>query len=432
MLPGSWLIDSRHLVSIRGASGAYPFITGSGKFIPVMLHLVRRTILRFLAVSLTLLPFASLQAAPGIETTAGNAILLEAETDTVLFAKKPDEAFPPASMAKMMTVYIAFEQIANGALSLDSTTRVSAETWRRWAGSEASLMFLSAGEEITVHDLIMGVVVPSGNDASTVLAEMLAGTEESFTDWMNAKAEELGMVNTRFANPSGWPAPDQYTTTRDMAILAERTMKDFPDLYKQFYPVRSFTHGVSPGGKPITQSNRNPLLFTMEGADGLKTGHTEASGYALTASAERDGRRLILVISGTDSSRARARESERLMSYGFRNFKTYQLFKASDTIEDAVVWLGDQETVPLVVEEDVSLTLARGDRRNMTVKLVYDAPLAAPIEKGQPVAVIEVSAPDMETRRVPVVAGQSVGKLTGFDRVLAAFNFLLWGASGLN
>ena len=397
-----------------------------------MFHIVRRFIPYLLSLILAVMPLAALHAAPSIETTAGNALLLETETDTVLFAKNADETFPPASMAKMMTLYIAFEQVANGALSLDDTTRVSADTWRRWAGSEASLMFLGAGEEVTVHDLLMGVAVSSGNDAATVLAEMLAGTEEAFADWMNSKAEELGMVNTRFANSSGWPAPDQYTTTRDMAILAEHTIEDFPDLYRQFYPVRSFTYGVSPDGKPITQSNRNPLLFTMEGADGLKTGHTRASGYALTASAERDGRRLILVISDTDSMRARARESEKLMSYGFRNFKTYKLFKAGEAIDEAVVWLGDQDTVPLVVEEDISLTLARGDRRNMTVKLVYDSPLAAPIEKGQPVAVIEVTAPDMETRRVPVVAGQPVGKLTGFDRVLAAFNFLLWGASGLN
>lgn len=371
-------------------------------------------------------------AAPTMTTPASNAIVLEMETGAVLFEKAPDETFPPASMAKMMTIYIAFEQLATGAIEPDSKARVSDEVWRRWAGTQASLMFLGAREEVTIDNLLMGLIVPSGNDAASVIAQTLAGTEEAFVVWMNDKAQELGMDNTRFANPSGWPAPDQYTTVRDMAILAERTIRDFPELYNRYYPERRFTYGMSPDGKPITQSNRNPLLFTMDGADGLKTGHTSESGYALTGSAVRDGRRLIMVVTGLDSTRARAQESERLMGYGFRNFNTYKLFEAGQVVDEAVVWLGDRDTIPLVVEDDVKLTLGRGDRRDMKVSVVYDAPIPAPIEAGQPLAVIEVTAPDMDPIQIPLVAGDSSDKLTGFSRVKAAFNFMLWGASGLD
>ncbi|MEX1147092.1 MAG: D-alanyl-D-alanine carboxypeptidase, partial [Sphingomonadales bacterium] len=212
--------------------------------------------------------------------------------------------------------------------------------------------------------------------------------------------------------------------------LAERTIADFPDLYAKYYPERSYTYGTSPDGKPITQSNRNPLLFTLDGADGLKTGHTKESGYALTGSAERDGRRLIMVVTGLDSTRARARESERLMSYGFRNFQTYKLFDAGQMVDNAVVWLGDRDTVPLVVENDVKITMSRTNRRDMKVRVIYDAPIPTPVEAGQPVAVVEVTAPEMEPVQVPLVAGEGTDRLTGMGRVKAAFNFLLWGASG--
>lgn len=383
----------------------------------------------FLAAAVLLIAGAA--QAQGIATAARHAILVEMETGDVLYSKDAATQFPPASMAKMMTVYLMFEQISEGSLSLDDTTVVSADAWKQWAGTEASLMFLGEGETVSVRDLLMGIVVSSGNDACTVAAQMLAGTEEAFALWMNEKARDLGMENSRFQNASGWPAPDQYTTAEDLAILAERTIRDFPDLYR-FYAEKSFTYGKDfRTGTPISQSNRNPLLYRMDGADGLKTGHTRAAGYGLAASAEREGRRLIAVVSGLESVRERARESQSLLEYGFRAFSTYALFEAGETVADAAVWLGEAGTVPLLVSEPVKLTLSRRDRAAMTVTLAYDSPIPAPVVKGQPVATIEVTAPGIQTVRVPVVAGADVAQVSGFARIGEALEYMLFGeASG--
>lgn len=367
--------------------------------------------------------------AQGIDTRAPHAILVEMATGDVLFEKAADERFPPSSMAKMMTVYLAFEQIRAGTLSLEDTTVVSDDSWRRWAGSEASLMFLGAGEQVRVEDLLRGIIVSSGNDASTVLAEMLGGTEDAFAVWMNEKAAELGMTDSHFANASGWPHPDQYTTARDMATLALATARDFPDLYA-FYAEKEFTWGTDfQTGKPIRQSNRNPLLFTMEGADGLKTGHTEAAGFALTASAARQGRRLVAVVSGLDEVRARGREAQSLLEYGFRAFDTVSLLRAGETVGEADVWLGRAAKVPLTVEEDLALTLSRRDRAGLEMVLAWDNPIPAPIAAGTPVATISIAAPGIETRTVPVLAGADVEAIGGFRRLGAAFSYLLFGAA---
>lgn len=376
-----------------------------------------------------LLQFAAPAVAQTMDTPARHAILIEAETGQVLYEKEADVLFPPASMSKMMTVYIAFERIKEGSLSLDDTFTVSNEAWRRWAGSEASLMFVSAREEVRVEDLLKGIIVSSGNDACTVLAEGLAGTESSFAEWMNEKAREIGMRDSYFTNASGWPDPAQHTTARDMAVLATRLIENFPDLYRLF-AERSFTHGLSPDGKPITQPNRNPILYTVDGADGLKTGHTRESGYALTGSAYRAGRRVILVVSGLNSNRARARESQRLIEFAFRNFKTYALFAEGETVAKANVWLGEGGTVPLVVSEDVKITMSRSARNRMKVTLAYDEPIPAPIHAGQPVATVTISAPNREDVIIPLVAGNDVDEISGFGRLSAAFQYLLFGSSG--
>ncbi len=369
--------------------------------------------------------------AQGMTTTAKHAILVEYETGAVLFEKAADERFPPASMAKMMTLYILFEQLKSGALGLESTTRVSREAWKRWAGSEGSLMFLSPGEEVTVEQLIRGIIVSSGNDACTVVAEMLAGTEDAFAEWMNAKAAELGMTNSRFRNASGWPAPDQYTTARDLAILAARTIRDFPEYY-HYYSEKTFTHGKDfRTGKPITQRNRNLLLWRMEGADGLKTGHTRAAGYGLTASAERGGRRLITVVSGVRSESARAREAQALLEYGFRAFKTYRLFAAGEPVVEADVWLGEEAAVPLVLEEPLVLTLSRRDRAGLKVKLRYTNPVPAPIRAGEKLGEVELVWPSLdEPRRIPLIAGRAVRQVSGFGKIAAALEYLVFGRSG--
>lgn len=386
--------------------------------------------MRLLRLPALLFALASPALAQGIDTEARHAVLIEVETGDVLFAKEADARFPPASMAKMMTLYLAFEQIKAGSLSLEDATTVSADAWRRWAGSEGSLMFLGAGETVTVEQLIRGIIVSSGNDACTVLAQMMAGTEDAFALWMTEKAGELGMTNSKFRNASGWPADDQYTTAMDLALLAETTARDFPDLYK-FYAEKSFTHGAEMGsGKPITQSNRNPLLYRMEGADGLKTGHTEAAGFGLVGSAVRNGRRLVVVVSGLPSMAARSRESQSLLEYGFRAFDTYEIFKAGQVLGDADVWLGKAGKVPLVIEEGLKLTLSRRDRTGLKMVLTYDSPLPAPLKKGQPVASVVVSAPSFGERRLPVVAGADIERVGGFGKIGAALEYLVFGSSG--
>ncbi|MFQ5346278.1 MAG: D-alanyl-D-alanine carboxypeptidase family protein [Rhodothalassiaceae bacterium] len=389
-----------------------------------------RSVTSLLFLFFSLFGLAAPAGAQGFDTSAKHAILVEMETGEVLYEKAADEPFPPSSMAKMMTIYIAFEQIHAGALSLDDTTVVSDDAWRRWAGSEASLMFLGARETVSVRDLLKGIIVSSGNDAATVLAEMLAGSEDAFAEWMNDKAAELGMTNTHFTNASGWPDPAQHTTARDLARLAEHTIRDFPELYP-LYAERTFTYGTDfATGKPIRQSNRNPLLYTMDGADGLKTGHTEDAGYALTASAKRGQRRLIAVLSGLDSTAARARESRSLLEYGFRAFDTYDLYPAGAVVGTADVWLGRQGKLPLVVEEPVRLTLSRRDRSGLKLVLAYDNPVPAPIAKGTPVATLRISAPGIGTRTVPVLAGADIEEVGGFGKIGAAFEYLLFGSSG--
>ena len=377
--------------------------------------------------SLTLLVGGA--SAQTLSTPAEHAILVDTTTNTVLFEKSADTQFPPASMSKMMTTYIAFEMIRRGEVALEETTIVLEQTWRDWR-LQGSTMFLNAGQEVTIGDLLRGIIVQSGNDACVVLAEALAGSEDVYVGWMNEKAGELGMTGTLFKNSTGWPAEGQVVTARDMAILAERVIEDFPELYKM-YAETSFSFGTDPQtGKPITQNNRNPILYMVDGADGLKTGHTEESGYSLTGSAIRDGRRIIMVVSGLESSGARSRESQRLIEYAFRNFKILKLFEAGQVIEEADVWLGDAGQVVLTVAEDINVTMSRNQRRKMTVTLAYDGPIPAPIKKGTPLATVRISVPDREDLVVPLVAASDVGEKRGFGRIGAALMHLIFGSRG--
>ncbi len=377
--------------------------------------------------SLTLLVGGA--SAQTLSTPAEHAILVDATTNTVLFEKSADTQFPPASMSKMMTTYIAFEMIKRGEVTLEETTIVLEQTWRDWR-LQGSTMFLNAGQEVTIGDLLRGIIVQSGNDACVVLAEALAGSEDVYVGWMNEMAGELGMTGTVFKNSTGWPAEGHVVTARDMAIIAEHLIEDFPELYKM-YAETSFSFGTDPQtGKPITQSNRNPILYTVDGADGLKTGHTQESGYSLTGSAIRDGRRIIMVASGLESTRARSREAQRLIEYAFRNYKILKLFEAGQVIEEADVWLGAAGKVALTVAEDVNVTMSRNQRRKMTVILSYDGPIKAPIKKGAPLATVRISVPDREDLVVPLVAAAAVGEKTGFGRIGAALMYLVFGSSG--
>ncbi len=372
-----------------------------------------------LCMAFTVLQSQSLAAT--IKTQAKHAIMVEGATGAVLFEHDADVTMPPSSMSKLMTVYLTFERLRDGNITLDDEFEVSTATWRKWR-LQGSTMFLKAGQKVTVHDLLLGVIVQSGNDACAVLAEGMAGSEEVFVEWSNEKAEELGMKNSHFTNVNGWPNENHYMSARDLAILSQKLVAEFPEYYTMF-KIKKFSFNN------ISQTNRNPILYSMPSADGLKTGHTEDGGYGLVGSAVQDGRRLLLVLNGLSSNRARAREAERLLSYGFRNFSIYSLFKAGDEVDSANVWLGMNGKVPLIIEEDVTLSISRQDRRKMKVNVVYTGPIPAPIVKGQPIATLEISAKDMKTVKLPLVAGANVSKLGGVSRLKAAFNYLLLGSA---
>jgi D-alanyl-D-alanine carboxypeptidase (penicillin-binding protein 5/6) len=365
------------------------------------------------AVTLPVFPAAA------IETPARQAILLDMGTGAVLFEKNADELMPPASMSKLMTVYLLLERLRDGRLKMDDTLPVSEKAWREGgSASGGSTMFLEPGTSVKVEDLIQGIIVQSGNDASIVVAEGLANDEAAFAKEMTKRGRELGLRNTVFRNATGWPDPEHLTTARDLALLAQRTIEDFPQYY-HYYSEKEFTYNG------IRQANRNPLLYKDLGADGLKTGHTEASGYGLTASARKGDRRLILVINGLKDVRDRTRESERLISWGFREFDNYALFKAGEEVSTAEVWLGKAENVALVVDRDLTVTLPNAARSEMKVSVAYDGPIPAPITEGDRLAVLKISAPGVETVEVPLVAGNSVEKLGFFGRLFAAVKHLV-------
>ncbi|WP_029007004.1 D-alanyl-D-alanine carboxypeptidase family protein [Azospirillum halopraeferens] len=352
-----------------------------------------------------------------IDTIAKQAVLIDMTTDTVLFEKAAHERMPTSSMSKVMTMYVVFDALRDGRLSLDDTLPVSERAWRM----QGSKMFVELNNTIRVEDLIRGVIIQSGNDACIVLAEALAGSEQAFSRVMTDRARQIGLHASNFTNSTGWPDPNHYSTAHDLALLAQRLIDDFPEYY-HFYSEKEFTyHGIK-------QGNRNPLLYRDIGADGLKTGHTEAAGYGLMASAMRDGRRLVLVVNGLPSMQARADESARIMEWGFREFEAYSLFRAGETIEQVPVWLGAEETVPATVTQDLKVTLARADRPGMTVKLVTDAPVQAPIAKGDPVGKVVITAPGQPVKEVPVVAAVDVPRLGFFGRALAGARYLVLGA----
>ena len=362
-------------------------------------------------------------AAATIETQAREAIVVDISTGSVLFEHDADQQMPTASMSKIMTMYLVFEALADGQLSLDDMVPVSERAWRMGG----SRMFVEVGTMVRVEDLVRGVIVQSGNDASVVLAEAVAGSEEEFARRMNERAAELGMTNSNFVNATGWPHPSHYSTARDLATLAYHLIQDFPQYY-HFYAEMEFQYGVDLNGNPMDpQQNRNPLLYRVDGADGLKTGHTEEAGYGLTGSAVRDGRRLIMVINGLPSVQARSEEAVRLIEWGFRAFETVPLFEAEAEIERAEVWMGTVGDVPLVVEEDLVITLARGVRDDLRVVARLEEPVPAPITTGDRIATLVISAPNMPDREVPLVAGGDVERLGFVGRVVGALGHYTLG-----
>jgi D-alanyl-D-alanine carboxypeptidase (penicillin-binding protein 5/6) len=375
----------------------------------------RRVVLSLLAA---ILVAASSPGAKAYETPAHAAILVDLESGQELYAKNADLPVPPASMSKLMTVLMVFERLADGSLGLDDTLPVSEKAWRK-GGSK---MFVEVGSRVRVEDLLHGIIVQSGNDACIVVAEALGGTEEAFSEQMTRRAHELGLTNSTFKNASGWPDPGHLMSVRDLARLATIIIENYPEYYGIF-AEKEFTYSG------IRQYTRNPLLRRDLGVDGLKTGHTEKAGYGLTASAVREGRRLIMVLAGLEGPADRARESERLLEHGFRDFKNYQLFARGDSVDHADVWLGSTGTVPLVVQDDVWVSLTPEGRRDLEVKVVYDGPIPAPVADGTQLAQLEISAPGLEPRRVPLIAGEAVQAANMFGRMTSAIGYLIWGPS---
>jgi D-alanyl-D-alanine carboxypeptidase (penicillin-binding protein 5/6) len=376
--------------------------------------------------AVAILTSAAPAKAPQFETEAPIAYLVDLSSGAELLAKNADQRIPPASMAKMMTTELAFELIDEGKLSLDKMCTVRPETWRQWH-SAGSTMFLSANEQVSVRNLLHGIVTLSGNDASVVLAECVAGTEDGYVARMNVLADKLGMTNSQFGNTTGWPDEGRtYVTARDLATLAKASIERHPKLYKQFYGQEKFTWGKTlGGGEPITQGNRNPLLGKIAGADGLKTGHTEEAGYGFTGSAEQNGRRLVMVVAGLPSWNARVNESTRLMSWGFNAWEAKPLFKSGQQVGTAQVQLGSDGEVPLVAPRDLAVTLPAGLLGDSQLKVRYKGPIKAPIAKGQHVADLVVTTGETPPQVMPLVAGEAVGEAGFFTRAWIGLKQLL-------
>ena len=354
--------------------------------------------------------------AAAFETTGKQIILYDMSTDTVLLEKNADMPMAPSSMSKIMTIYKVFEKLKDGDLSLNDKFKVSEKAWRK-GGSK---MFVKLNSRVKVEDLIRGVIVQSGNDATIVIAEGLSGTEGFFADELNKTAKDLGMLNSNFTNASGWPDSNHQTTARDLTKLAIATIQDFPEFY-HYYEEKTFRFNN------IRQNNRNPALYNDLGADGLKTGYTKAGGYGVTVSAVRGDRRLVLVINGLKSKKSRTNETERVLDWGFRNFRNYKLFDAGETVADGAVWMGNEVKIPLITEQKIVMTLSRKQRRNMKVKVLLNTPIPAPISKGVRLGSLKIDIPGREPLIHPIVSAGSVAKLSFLSKLKVTVKYLLWG-----
>jgi D-alanyl-D-alanine carboxypeptidase (penicillin-binding protein 5/6) len=380
------------------------------------------TIARLMSViGLVTLAILRPSLALGFESTAKQAILVDVTGHRVLYEKNADQRMPTSSMSKMMTIYMVFDALKAGKIKLDDTFTVSEKAWRTTYKQDESSMFLPVGGQVKIEDLIRGVIIQSGNDATVVLAEGLAGSEAEFVTEMNDKAKTLGMTNSHFVNSNGLPDPDHYSTARDLALLAQHLVEDFPEYYHFFGELEYTYNGIK-------QGNRNPLLYRQGlGVDGLKTGHTDLGGYGLCASAIRNGRRLIVVVNGLPSMQARADDPAALLDYGFNEFKAYTLFKPGDVVDHATTWEGVQPTVPLVIDRSVAVTLSFPERKGVTATVRMPETVKAPITVGQQVGTLVISAPGIENQEYPLKTGAAVDRLGFFSRIGMATHYAFAG-----
>ena len=371
-----------------------------------------------------ILLFLTQVAHTNIEIKARTAILQDFLSGEILYEKEPDRSIYPASMTKIMTAIIAFDLIKSGDLSLEDEFIISERAWRLSTAGYSS-MFIMVGDNVSVEDLLKGIIIASGNDACIALAEGIAGTEEEFAILMTMKAKELGMENTNFANSSGINDPDNYSTVRDILIMSNYLIREHPDYY-EWFSEKEFTWDRT-GGDPITQGNRNPLLYKNIGADGIKTGYLAVERYSLASSLERKGRRLIAVGSGFETKNSRSRESSKLLTYGLTNFDLIQIAKSNDPIDKIEVWLGKDEYVDVFVNKDIYNTIKKAQKRKLKVTLNYTGPIEAPIKKNQVLGKLKVIYDQNLLGEYDLLASKDVKKVNIFSRLFKSLNYLIWG-----
>ncbi len=355
---------------------------------------------------------------------ARTSILQDFYSGEILFEKEPDISIYPASMTKIMTSIIAFDLLKSGDLDLNDKFLVSEKAWRLSTAGYSS-MFIMVGDQVSVENLLRGIIVASGNDSCVTLAEGIAGTEEEFAIMMTAKAKEIGMENTNFANSSGINDPDNYSTVRDILIMSNYLIKKHPKYY-EYFSEKEFTWDRT-GGDPITQGNRNPLLYKSLGADGIKTGYLAVEKYSLASSIKRKGRRLIAVGSGFETKNSRSRESTKLLTWGITNFDLVKIAEANKPIDNIEVWLGKEDYVKVYSKKDIYKTIKKARKNKLKVSIVYSGPIEAPISKNQEVATLKVVYDDEIFEEYKLFALNEVNKLNMFSRLLRSINYLIWG-----
>ena len=359
---------------------------------------------------------------PNINARTG--ILIDYHSDEILYQYDPDAQIYPASMTKIMTSIIAFDLLKKNKLSLDDMFVVSENAWRL-SQSGYSSMFIMVNDQVSVEDLLKGIIIASGNDACVALAEGIAGSEENFAEMMNEKAIEIGMTSSNFTNSSGINDPDNVSTVRDIAIMSKYLIDNYP-IYYELFKEKTFTWDRT-GGDPIKQGNRNPLLYKNIGVDGVKTGYLAVEKYSLASSMKKNNRRLIAVVSGFPTKNLRSSESLKLLNWGFRNTNTFEVSRTDKSLFELNTWLGKKEKIQVTTKEDYYITINKKDIRNLKVSLKYDGPIVAPVDKGEKIAQLDISIKDELVKSLPLYAAENLKKVNFFKSLLASINYLIWG-----
>ena len=378
--------------------------------------------LKLLTILITVL--LTFNSSTAFEIKARTAILQDFLSGEILYEKDPDKSIYPASMTKIMTAIIAFDLIRSGDLNLDEKFLISENAWRLSSAGYSS-MFIMVGDEVSVKNLLMGIIVVSGNDACVALAEGIAGTEDEFAIMMTAKAKEIGMENTNFANSSGINNTENVSTVRDIMLMSNYLIKEFPEEYK-YFSEKEFTWDRT-GGDPISQGNRNPLLYKSLGVDGIKTGYLAVEKYSLASSVSRNGRRLIAVGSGFNTKNDRSRESSKLLTWGLTSFDLIEISKSNIPIDNIEVWLGKKSTVGAYVKADIYKTIPKAHKKFLKVSMVYNGPIQAPISKGDVLGKLNITYKNEIIDEYDLFAFEDVKKLNIFSRLVKSINFLIWG-----